>query len=171
MTLEVGTPLRTIAIFILALSMVACTHRRGGRVRLTPDLDEISVDLSPESAAIRTEEEEFDRPEHGTFRVKKFFRGDMLVMTTMSSNKLRTRSLHFRNEDRYIESDEDLDGFYESIAVYGDSMHDFEMFRRTPDGSVEPISSDEYLELKEKSFNAMLQFWQALDEVMKEKPE
>jgi hypothetical protein len=157
--------MKSIGFFVLFFFLVGCAHQQVNRDRLARDWNDIEIDLSPDSAEIRTETRTISHPEHGDLEMRKTFRGDGLIMTTLTSTNLRTRSFQFKGEGGFIEADEDLDGFYESIAVYGDTMWDFEMFRRSPDGTVAPIPPDEYLELKEKSFNSMVLFWQTLESV------
>ncbi len=68
----------------------------------------------------------------------------------------------------YVESDEDGDGFFETLMLCGESMSDFEQFTRTRDGKIEPISTEEYLDLKEKVTEATQRLHQALKEAKKE---
>jgi len=49
--------------------------------------------------------------------------------------------LFLHGELRYIESDEDGDGFYESVILPGKWGADFEQFTREPDDTLKPLST------------------------------
>lgn len=150
--------MKRISACVILLTFLGCTHSRMPK-----------VDLTPASAEIRREVEEFTNQSHGTVRVERVYRGDMLILTSMTSDKMRTRTFHFQGGDCLIESDEDLNGSYETIGVFGDVMYQFDEFRRTPEGDVQPISEDEYLEKKRKIYQATTNMWQIFDDAMHEK--
>jgi hypothetical protein len=53
-----------------------------------------------------------------------------------------------------IESDENGDGFFESVAVFDPVTDDFEMFTRQADGSVKPVSTEALEAIKKKKVAA-----------------
>ncbi len=102
------------------------------------------------NAELRTESQEFTNARVGKVRMDTTYRGDERILMVMSYSNVTTRSFCLHGAAVYIESDEDGDGFFESLMIPGETMGDFEQFDRLPDGGVEPISKDDYLELKQE---------------------
>jgi len=119
-------------------------------------------------AEIRTESEEFTKPRVGKVRIDTTYRGDERILMVMSYSNVTTRTFCLHGTPMYVESDEDGDGFFESLMISGETMSDLEQFRRLPDGSVEPVSREKYLELKQKVDQATERMNQAFKDVEKE---
>jgi hypothetical protein len=49
------------------------------------------------------------------------------------------------------ESDDNGDGFFETVSIFDPATSDFEMFTRQPDGSVRPMATDALAALKRRS--------------------
>lgn len=72
--------------------------------------------------------------------------------------------LLLHGKPRYIEADEDGDGFFESVMLPGEWAGDFEVFARQKDGSIKPLASSEYSELKRKTAEASAALGRLLEE-------
>lgn len=120
------------------------------------------------NADIRTESEEFTKPRVGKVRIDTTYRGDERILMVMSYSNVTTRTFCLHGSPVYVESDEDGDGFFETLMISGETMSDFEQFRRTPDGKVEPISEEKYLDLKQKVDEANERMKQAFREAERE---
>ena len=81
------------------------------------------------------------------FRVETVYRGKAKILQILSRpNKQGTlavvsRSYLVDGDLVMSESDEDGNGVFTHIALYHPGTTDFEMFRRQPDGSVKPVST------------------------------
>jgi len=117
------------------------------------------------NADLRTESQEFTNARVGKVRMDTTYRDDDRILMVMSYSNVTTRTFCLHGAAVYIESDEDGDGFFESLMLPGETMGDFEQFHRLHDGGVEPISKDEYLELKQKVDEATDRMDQAFKEV------
>ncbi|HMO41463.1 MAG TPA: hypothetical protein PKE26_16310 [Kiritimatiellia bacterium] len=83
------------------------------------------------------------------------FRGTKKLLSILNRTSNTTaRSLILNGDARYIESDEDGDGFFESIMLPGRDMDEFEAFTRLKDGSIVPLTSKDYSEMKSKATEA-----------------
>lgn len=120
------------------------------------------------NADIRTESQEFTKPRVGKVRIETTYRGDERILMVMSYSNVTTRTFCLHGNPMYVESDEDGDGFFESLMISGETMSDFEQYRRLPDGGVEPISKEEYLDLKQKVDEATERMNQAFRDARKE---
>ena len=80
------------------------------------------------------------------FRFERVYRGKTEILQIMSRpNKQGALAVVSRNyilgEDFMTESDENGDGVFELISLHRSGTDDLEMFRRQPDGSVKPVST------------------------------
>jgi hypothetical protein len=127
-----------------------------------------STDQKKINAEIRTESEVFTKPRVGKVRIDTTYRGEDRILMVMSYSNVTTRTFCLHGKPMYVESDEDGDGFFETFVISGETMEDFEQFKRKPDGTIEPISKEEYLDLKKKTQEATERMKQAFREVEKE---
>jgi hypothetical protein len=80
-------------------------------------------------------------------RLERVYRGKAEVMQIMSRGTTNremavvTRSILAACELRMGESDEDGDGFLETIILHAPAAKDIEVFKRQRDGSVRPVST------------------------------
>ncbi len=139
----------------LYIPILVCIILTGCRQSGTPNIT---------NAEIRTEATGFVKPGVGNVTIENTYRGDERILMVMSYSNVTTRTLCLHGDPVYVESDEDGDGFFESLMISGDTMDDVEQFRRKPDGTIEPISEEEYLELKRKVGQASDRLNQALEE-------
>jgi hypothetical protein len=100
-------------------------------------------------ATLRTEIKEYDKPGIGKIKIETTYRGKEIIMEVIKFPKNATRSYCFHGESILSETDEDNDGFFETIDLIGDRDDDFERFTRKKDGTVEPLSKEKYLQLKQ----------------------
>ena len=97
-------------------------------------------------------------------RVEQVFRGDQRIMVSLSKPDtqgvlaVRSRSYYAGRDLVTIESDEDGDGFFESLAVYHPGTEDMEAFTRQRDGSVRPVSTQTLRAFKKQNA-ALSEFW------------
>ncbi len=77
--------------------------------------------------------------------LERTYRGEDLVLTYFSNgvNSTQARTYYFAGRETFAESDEDGDGFFETLTVFGDTMSEFDILRRKPDGSVVPVSASD----------------------------
>ncbi len=77
--------------------------------------------------------------------LERTYRGDALVLTHFSNgvNNAQARTFYFAGCVAFSESDEDGDGFFETLTVFGDTMSEFDMFTRQSDGSVVAVSTSD----------------------------
>ena len=66
------------------------------------------------------------------------------------------------------ESDEDGDGFLETVTITDNSTGEFEQYIKEKDGSVRPLESEKLLELYQKIYEAGMLLQKALDDAMTE---
>jgi hypothetical protein len=96
------------------------------------------------------------------WRVETTSRGKTPVLRVRQSFKAgttnTTRSYVVGGETVLMESDEDGDGFFETIFVYRPSTTDLEVFTRQRDGSVRPVSARSLAAYK-KQQAAIADFW------------
>jgi len=92
---------------------------------------------------LRTELTEFERPRLGKVRIETTYRGDDEILQVMRFKNHHSRSLFCSGNLMYVESDEDGDGSFESVTVFGHDFQHLEAFTRHPDGSVEPVDDRE----------------------------
>lgn len=105
--------------------------------------------------------------------LERTYRGDDLVLTHFSNsvNNTQARIFYFAGREAFAESDEDGDGFFETLTVYGDTMSEFDMFTRKPDGSIVPVSTSDLTNQLQKVKEAnerFQQFQKELNKMMKE---
>jgi hypothetical protein len=89
-------------------------------------------------------------------RGETVYRGKTRVLQIISRrNKQGTMAVVSRaycvgGKGEVVESDEDGDGFFESVAVFDPVTDDFELFTRQADGSVKPVSTESLETIKKK---------------------
>jgi hypothetical protein len=116
--------------------------------------------------AITSKVFEQDRNKDGKpdVRVETFYRGGQKVMLFWSKPNAQgvmtvtSRSYFAGGEMVTTESDEDGDGVFETLAVYGSGTGDMEVFTRQRDGSVKPVSAPTLAAYKKQNA-AMSEFW------------
>ncbi len=79
-------------------------------------------------------------------RIETVYRGKNKVLVTMSHRNAKgatavTRGYLVGGKMVMAESDEEGDGWFESVTVWNPGTGDFEMFTRKADGSLKPVST------------------------------
>jgi hypothetical protein len=88
--------------------------------------------------------------------IEMVYRGKIKVLRIVSRlNKQGTlavvsRSYLVDGKLEMVESDDDGDGTLESITVFNPDTDNFEMFTRQPDGSVKPVSTQNWIQSRER---------------------
>jgi len=98
--------------------------------------------------ALTTKVVEFDSPTGGHVPMEETFRGKERILAVMTRSNSVVRMLCLHGKPRYSESDEDGDGFFESVRLPGEWAADFEEFTRQPDGTLKPLSTPALKSLK-----------------------
>lgn len=98
-------------------------------------------DTMQDDSGLTTKVVEFEKPQVGKVRIEKTFRGHDEILYRMITRKATTQALLLHGEPRYIEADNDGDGFFESVLLPGASGGDFEEFTRQPNGTLKPVST------------------------------
>jgi hypothetical protein len=109
---------------------------------------------------------ERDRDKDGKpdYRVETVYRGAQMIMLVWSKPNAQgvmtvTSRSYFAGGDMVTtESDEDRDGFFETLAVYRSGTGDMDVFTRQRDGSVKPVSA-QTLAAHKKQNAAISEFW------------
>lgn len=99
------------------------------------------------------------------FSMKKTYRGEQRILAEMTNRGKKAR-LYILNGFTAGESDEDGDGFFETVSIMDDSTGEFEQFIKEKDGSVRPLESEKLLELYQKKYEADMLLQKALDDAM-----
>ncbi|MCW5551270.1 MAG: hypothetical protein KIS67_03785 [Verrucomicrobiae bacterium] len=102
-----------------------------------------------DTTGITNKVSEIDRDKDGKVdvRMEMFYRGKTRVMMTMSKRStsgemaIVSRSYLAGGELRMTESDEDGDGFLETVYFHASDSDEIEVFKRHADGSVRPVST------------------------------
>jgi hypothetical protein len=108
-------------------------------------------------------------------RIETVYRGDMKVLQIMSHRNEQgamvvvSRSYFVDGKLEMVESDNDGDGCFESVAIFNPKTEDFEMFTRQKDGTVKPISTEALATIKKKKAEADESVKKMLQESAKEK--
>jgi hypothetical protein len=117
-------------------------------------------------------ERDHDKDGKPDFRVETVYRGAQKVMLAWSKPdsqgvlKVTSRSYFAGGAMVTTESDEDRNGVFETLTVYGSGTGDMEVFTRQPDGSVKPVSG-QALAAYRKQHAAISEFWdKAFDKSM-----
>ena len=92
---------------------------------------------------------------------KQYFRGGHQVLRETVVNGQVVRAYYVEGRLVVTESDEDGDGAVETMTVWPDGWHTFEVFRRGADGSVEPVQSGELQVFRDKIVSALGEFKKA----------
>jgi hypothetical protein len=104
---------------------------------------------SEDTAGITNKVTEIDRDKDGKIdvRMETVYRGKTKVMMLMSRRNasgemaIVSRSYFAGGELRMTESDEDGDGFLETVFFHTPDSNDIEVFKRQADGSARPVST------------------------------
>jgi hypothetical protein len=134
--------MKTFAILILF-----CTSLYGADITTTNIVGDITTKIS----------ERTDKDGRPDLRIETVYRGKTRVLRILSRlNKQGTLTVVSRGylvdgKLHMVESDEDGDGFFESVFVFDPVSNDFEMFIRQSDGSVKPMSTEALEAIKKKS--------------------
>jgi len=93
---------------------------------------------------IRAEKYEIDKNEDGVLDavIHVIYRSNSKIMFSMKQGQSETRIFYYDNMERFSETDSDGDGIFEVVRVYGED-NEFDEFHRYPDGSIEPIDTNE----------------------------
>jgi len=103
------------------------------------------------TVALRTETENRTTSKGAPVTIRTVYRGTNRVLLVHEFTNMNSRLFFCDNEARFEELDEDRDGFFECVILRSGWAADlFEEFTRTPDGSVAPLSGEEYLRLWEE---------------------
>jgi hypothetical protein len=95
-------------------------------------------------------------------RVHTYYRGNDEVLAEYVLPDGRRCRLFSQSGQRVLaESDEDGDGFMETITLFPNDLLTAEIFRRDPDGHVRPIGSSELEHFRAKAGAAFTQFLDA----------
>ena len=101
------------------------------------------------------------------FRAESFFRAGQRVMVEYSTPNTQgvwsvtSRAYFAGGRTVAIESDEDRDGFFETLIVFRSETNEIEAFTRHRNGSVQPVSA-QTLEALKKQDAAFSEFGKAL---------
>jgi len=93
--------------------------------------------------------------------LRQYFRGANTIYNESLANVTKNqivRGYYAGGELIMAESDEDNDGFFETITLFPDDLRKMEVFQRQRDGSVKPLGSKELQELKNKIIRAVREF-------------
>lgn len=126
--------------------VIGCAHREGITI-VVPELREETRQASWAGCKILT----------------RYWRGKQKIYDehAVGYKGQIVRSYFANGQCVMAESDEDGDGFFETITLFPDSLQDMDVFRRQTDGSVKPLESKELQELKEKIGRAVKEFRKA----------
>lgn len=97
-------------------------------------------------------------------RIESVFRGKERVLVIWSKSDksgvwtVTARAFYAGGAMVAGESDENGDGFFETLTTYRDGTEDMEVFARQRDGSVQPVSSEKLAAFKKKNI-AISEFW------------
>ncbi len=97
------------------------------------------------------------------FSMKKTYRGEQRILAEMTNRGKKSR-LYVLNEFTVGESDEDGDGFFETVMIMDDSTGEFEQYIKEKDGSIRPLESEKLLELYQKKYEADMLLQMMLDD-------
>jgi len=131
-------------IFIILILFCASVY--GADTVTTNTVGDITTKISERTAAD-------GQPE---VRIETVYRGKIKVLQIVSHrNKQGTlavvsRAYFVDGKLHMVESDDDHDGFFESVAVFNPATGDFEMFIRQADGSVKPMPTESLDAIKKK---------------------
>jgi len=137
--------MKTLAILILF-----CTSLYGADTTTTNIVGDITTKTSERSG-------KDGKPD---VRIETVYRGKTKVLQILSRRNKQgalavvSRSYLIDGKLHMIESDENGDGFFESVAVFDPVTDDFEMFTRQVDGSVKPVSTEALEAIKKKKVAA-----------------
>ena len=138
-----------------------CASAYGADTVTTNIVGDITTKISERSAAD-------GKPE---LRIETIYRGKTKVLRITSHRDKQgklvvvSRSYFVNGRLEMVESDDNGDGFFESVAVFNPASGDFEMFIRQADGSVKPMPTEDLDVIKKKKAAAD----EALEKMLHEK--
>jgi len=97
-------------------------------------------------------------------RCERTYRGKTCIMTVVSEKRASGEFVPYARSFELgyalvVESDEDRDGFFETLAISDDvSQNHLEVFTRDRDGTLHPISGEKLAKIKETN-RLIVQFW------------
>ena len=103
--------------------------------------------IAGDLAIVRTDKK--TNPETGV-TIERTYRGEKCILFEMVEKNRKTRLYVMDGKSVAAESDEDGDGFYESIMIFDPKGGDFECFIRATNGSVTPMDSAKLQDIKSK---------------------
>ena len=133
--------MKTLAILILF-----STSLYGADIATTNVVGDITTKISERSG----------QDGKADLRVETIYRGKSKVLQILSRRNKQgaltvvSRSYLVDGKLHMVESDDDGDSFFESVAVFDPVTDNFEMFTRQADGSVKPVSTEAIKEIKKK---------------------
>ena len=86
--------------------------------------------------------------------IDRTYRGKTCIMFEITKPKTRARCFFVQGKMVATESDEDGDGFFETLTVFGEDRKDFECFVRSTNGTVVPLDPGKLGSLKIKKSTA-----------------
>ena len=156
--------LATVAMFLLSCQFLAKRMRPAvawliPMLLLTPCCGAEDEEMRVESAEVDS-----DKDGQSDVRTEVTMRGKerlMMVMSRRDKNgswRTSTRSFYAGKNACASESDDDGDGFFENMVVYGEKPEDVCMFVRGKDGSVRPADAKTLAALR-KQTDLISEFW------------
>lgn len=82
--------------------------------------------------------------------IQRTYRGDRCILFEMTAKGKSTRVFTINGKAVAAESDEDNDGFFESLTIFDPETGDFELFKRTTNNLVTPVASETLQEARSK---------------------
>ena len=133
--------MKTLAILILF-----CTSLHGADTTTAKIVGDITTKISERAGKDGKPDVRIETVYRGKTKVLQILsrRNKQGALTVVSRSYLVDGKLHM------VESDENGDGFFESVAVFDTVANDFEMFTRQADGSVKPVSTEALEAIKKK---------------------
>ena len=86
--------------------------------------------------------------------IEKTYRGKECILLEMTKSDSRTRAFRINGKTVMAESDENNDGFFESVMIFDPETEDFEWFNKTTNGAVIPVTGEKLNDLKSKKTTA-----------------
>ena len=112
---------------IVVVLFAGCQHANQGSRRQAREVGELREEVGTSPGRVRT-----------------YYRGEHEVLTEyVLSGGRRVRIFSQAGRPVVSESDEDGDGILETITLFPDNPLEGEVFKRTPEGAVTPLSSED----------------------------
>jgi len=90
------------------------------------------------------------------------------VVTEYKNRHSKTRMIYFNGKLKFIETDEDNDGFFETVLLYDNNIDpsDFEIFIRDKTGEITPLPSVKLKKKQKKILDALKRFQTIYKQIM-----